>query len=343
MNQIRLTGLTANQPIGAMAAFGLLRRCDITQTFGKTLLSWEEGTEWTALLHVEKACDEQALSSALVEMNRGCSKLPHVCWRTNDSEEISFHEDIKMEPEAFKASLRQAVQRFPEPSAEFIHYLAAYGSEMVVARSTGEIKPTALHMTAGQQRFIKAVRTLAASIDADVLPSKRHKPEQRRESILKAFHEALFGPWLYQDDEHSLGWDPATEALHAYSAEAPTIAGPTSVRGAVWLAFEAMPLFPCVATGTRLATTAFSATGDAFTWPVWTCPISLLTLRSLLVSADLLGEAPLTPRLRARGIAAVFRCRRNTDANGRGQFRPAVLAAGKSAKQLTSLSLSASN
>jgi hypothetical protein len=84
------------------------------------------------------------------------------------------------------------------------------------------------------------------------------------------------------------------------------------VTAAVWLAFEALPLFPCFLSGGRLLTRCFSRAGGVtvFSWPVWQEPISVPALRSLLGLEGLTGEKPPLRELRARGVAAVFRCER---------------------------------
>jgi hypothetical protein len=85
---------------------------------------------------------------------------------------------------------------------------------------------------------------------------------------------------------------------------------------AVWLAFEALPLFPCFLSEGRLATTGFHTRGARrervthFTWPLWKEPLTLDTVRSLLSLPELAEEEPPLPELQARGIEAVFRAER---------------------------------
>ncbi len=203
-------------------------------------------------------------------------------------------------------------------------FLAAFGSEMIAARSTGNLKPTAFDMTAGQQKFLKFVRELAASLDVTAGRGGRQAAAWPGR-VRAAFAEALFGPWTYTDDFHSLGWDHGTEALYALSAIAPTDAGPKSVRAAVWLAIEALPFFPCFPVAGRLRTRGFNRQGDEFRWPIWRDPITLDVLRSLLGLSELYEDHLPSAALRARGIERVYLSARPTDANGRGVFRPAVL------------------
>ncbi len=191
---------------------------------------------------------------------------------------------------------------------------------MIAARSTGNLKPTAFDMTAGQQKFLKFVRELAASLDVTAGRGGRQAAAWPGR-VRAAFAEALFGPWTYTDDFHSLGWDHGTEALYALSAIAPTDAGPKSVRAAVWLAIEALPFFPCFPVAGRLRTRGFNRQGDEFRWPIWRDPITLDVLRSLLGLSELYEDHLPSAALRARGIERVYLSARPTDANGRGVFR----------------------
>src|SRR5262249_39060165 len=121
----------------------------------------------------------------------------------------------------------------------------------------------------------------------------------------------------YRDFQHSLGWDPTTERLHALQAESPEDETNSGVSAAVWLAFEALPLFPCFLSGAALATTGFVTHGTTWkdrvthlTWPLWTHPVPLDTVRSLLSLRELAAERPPVRALRQRGIMAVFRSQR---------------------------------
>src|SRR5262249_19301816 len=119
-----------------------------------------------------------------------------------------------------------------------VDFLAAYGSELVTQK--GVIHTTPFDMTSGQQQFLALVAALAQDF------------RQNAQRTSEAFVEALWGPWRYRDRVHALGWDPDGERLHAYEARSPTKTPARSVRAAVWLAFEALPLFPTAAVAGRL-------------------------------------------------------------------------------------------
>lgn len=313
MSELTLNGLSGSQPIGAMAAFGLLRVCSQSKEFVAPRLSWSLKGDWKAVLTTECDLSPSGLVDRLVAWQHGRTRQRFLAWQ----------DDIKTDPDAFAVELRCVIEEASATSRETADFFAAYASEHVTA-STGDVKPTAFHMTAGQQQFLKSARALAESLDSERPIGPREARATVFEDVRSAFAEALFGPWRYEDMNHSLGWDPSREALHALSAIAPTKAKPSSVRAAVWLAFEALPLFPCVARGKKLATRAFSPDGSAFFWPVWEAPITIDTLKSLLASQTLV-DSRTRDELYARGVKAVFRSARSTDANGRGIFRNAVL------------------
>jgi hypothetical protein len=82
------------------------------------------------------------------------------------------------------------------------------------------------------------------------------------------------------------------------------------MRGANRLAIEALPLFPTAPMGRRVRTTAFreGESGTEIRWPIWTDPLELSSIASLLASRN--------PELRP-GVAQVFRAVRFTE----GKYR----------------------
>jgi hypothetical protein len=191
-----------------------------------------------------------------------------------------------------------------------VDFLAAYGSEIITQKTM--IAPTALDMTSGQQKFLASVVALAQDL--------RHNPQRTSE----AFAEALWGPWRYRDRGHALGWDPDSERRHAYEAQSPTKTQAVSVRAAVWLAFEALPLFPTAAVAGRLAVGGFDRAHQWLSWPLWDAPLALPTVRSLLSLAELTLPHPPTERLHTMGIGCVYRSWRAQSQYGYGILRPAV-------------------
>jgi hypothetical protein len=326
MNVLPLRGLSGSNPLGAMAAFGLLRILSIEerckQEFGQAKLKWSFASDWIPEVHLERSCKLEQLIKLLIDRQpERCSLLFREGWR----------DDIKCPPVVFRELWKSVLHEYETGSDvctafELAAFLAAYGSEVIKDKKANpDVKPTAFHMTAGQQRFLKSAKDVADSLDPNQLASRRQTTEARMQELGEAYRVALNGPWSYQDEYHSLGWDPATEGLYALSDSSPSDAGARSVRAALWLAFESLPLFPSVPTsvpiGNRLHTTGFDRAGTAFTWPIWEPPLSLETLRIMLGSTEFDDATKNVSILQARGVCAVMRSQCVRDANGRGTFR----------------------
>jgi hypothetical protein len=295
VSEIILTGLAGSHPLGSLAAIGLLRCCGEMAGVGPARLYWKKEADWVAVLQTEDPLSADELVAALVARQR----------ERPGRRELRWAENIKTDPAAFALAAREAAGQASQGQRGYADFLAAFACELATTPQ-GDLEPTAFYMTSGQQKFLKEARTLAGRLGTGVSLGRRKKgPEEM-------FREALFGPWRYEDPQHSLGWDPSTERLHALRARSPTKEASQGVTAAVWLAFEALPLFPCFLCGGALATRGFSRVGrrTLFSWPVWTEPAGLPAVRSLLALEGLSRERPPLAELRARGVAAVFRAER---------------------------------
>ena len=131
--------------------------------------------------------------------------------------------------------------------------------------------------------------------------------------------KCLFEQWVYDDplDGLSLRWDPQDDFRYAtrfYNPSKDRSKGKRgSILGANRLAFDSLPFLPCFADGTRLTTTAFSIVQKRpfFTWPIWSTPLSVDALRSLLSQVE-----PPQPKSKTQqvtlpqqlGVAAWYQC-----------------------------------
>jgi hypothetical protein len=300
VGEIRLTGLPGAHPLGALAAFGLLRCCEELDGFRGSRLGWRHDPEWSAVLETDGPADPDALVAALAGRQQ----------HRPESRELNWAQTLKTSREEYLRAGCEAAEMLREGRRDFADFLAAFTCELLVD-DQDRVEPTLFYMTSGQQKFLKEARALAGRLAEGIKLGRRKKPPG------ELFREALFGPWRYEDPQHSLGWDPTTERLHALRARSPTREPSEGVTAAVWLAFEALPLFPCFLSRGRLATTGFHTRGasrkertTSLTWPVWTHPVPLDTARSLLSLPGLAEEVPPARELRARGVEAAFRSER---------------------------------
>jgi len=299
MAEVELTGLDGGHPLGALAAFGLLRCCEEMEGLQGARLGWRKGAGWTAYLVTEGATPD-SLVAALASRQKDRAKAPELNWSS----------DLKTDVPTLLKALAGAEAQLEGGDRAYADFLASFAFELC-ADDNDKVEATPFCMTSGQQRFLKEVKSLAAAVTAGIGAGKQRRPAEA------LFQEALFGPWAYRDPQHSLGWDPSAERLHALRARSPTKESSSGVAAAVWLAFEALPLFPCFLSEGRLTTTGFHrergegrARPTYFSWPLWRPPLPLETVRSLLSLEGLAEPAPPARELRARGVEAVFRSER---------------------------------
>ena len=309
MSEIPLTGLKANVPIGAMASFGLLRVCSMLPRLGEVRLHWRQhGGAYHSVL-TSAVDDKNELVLALVDHIKSMGKRTEFTW----AEQIKSAAKEQF-IEAAEGALRKAT---PGDHIQ-ADWFACFGNELVLEKE--KLLETPFDMSVARQRFLADSEWLTEALAQE---DKKRKMQPSTDS----FQEALFGPWKYNDDQHHLGWDPCTMLMGAFTYRAPTNMKKAGVRAAVWLAIEALPLFPCFYARGGLRTRAFtSAKKDAeFCWPVWSSPISVRTLKSLLCLSALIRDPIRTEELRSRGIEALYRSRCFKPNKYLASFQPAVL------------------
>lgn len=181
--------------------------------------------------------------------------------------------------------------------------------------NNGRAKPTHLHYTAGQQKFLNMVRELTQGVDRDRLK------------------EAIEGPWRYDSPLPSLSWDSRGERVYAVRATNPSGDKRLGVPGADWLAFRGLVFYPVTRTlSGSLRTTACDAgwKSSAFRWPLWTAKATRNVTRSLVADSTLVAkDANATPKaLVARGISILLESKiRRSDQGGYGSFSAPVTLA----------------
>lgn len=300
MSTLELTGLQAHHPLGFLAACGLLRCLSDWKEFGETKLRWHrnEDRHTFAAIEAEGPIDIEAVTEVLLCRSKEQRESLALTWSTKIDDR-----------ENYRNTARTAVEQFCDgASRDAVDMLAALTSDLVREKQ-GKLRSTGFDLTSGNQQLLKSFRVLAG--EPETPKGKPSPPSQA------AVHEALIGPWMYQDDHHSLGWDPQAQRLHALRGKLPEKDKENrSVRVAVFLASQALPLLPCFAVGGRLRTTGFHRhdESDWFAWPIWRNPISLATLRSLVAH-------PFGTDLRERGVEIVYRCRREHTGGSEGNYQ----------------------
>lgn len=302
---IVLSGVDGSNPLGFLAAVGLLRWLteEDPEQDGVVTLHWRDEGVWRPVLG--GVSDLEGAIQRIADDARSWLDAPalNLSYEKVDKKGVKVVYDLKPPPDVFRDWLRSL-----QGQARGQEFAAAYGVAEVTDNN-GNVKPTALHFTAGQEVFLKAARELADGINVEHV------------------RDALLGPWTYTNALKHLRWDASLNQNYALRATAPTAKAPPGVPGANWLAFLALPLFPVAGRGRRLETACAGGgwKDGRFRWPVWVVPAALPSVRALLTSSGL--ERLTAEQRRVRGIGQVFACSIvRADNGGRGTFSPARVA-----------------
>jgi len=315
MTAITLAALEANNPLGFLAALGLLRVLDDRAAAAgarRPRLGFVDQGSFVAAVHTPHTRDEiieLVLRDAAAQADNRALQLAYDQAGTMVTPGAKgATRDLKPPPGVARQLLDHAAQAATAAQADprTAAFAAAWFSDLVTDRN-GNTKPTAFHFTAGQQAFLEMVEALRAGVTAAHL------------------REALDGPWLNTSPLPSLTWDASVTRLYALRAGNPSKEKRGSVPGANWLAVLGLTYFPVVARGSRLVTTGVTGgwKDGAFTWPVWSPAAEASAVASLL---RLDATAWTQSQRRAYGVETVFRSRiQRSDQGGYGSFSPAAV------------------
>ena len=306
-----LTGLDGSNPLAFLAALGALDAAsEQLRTKDRRLrLAWRDEGAWRPVIFGVESLGE--LIETLTAEQASWRDAPALQLRYGKQKKgqragKEAH-DLKPPPDQFRAFVEQVVgvaEQNPNMRRQ-LDMVASYGTD-AVTDNQGNMKPTALHFTAGQQEFLAMVDELARLVTPADL------------------EEALIGPWKYERPLPVLQWDSSGARDYALRAEDPSKDKKTGVPGADWLAYRALPLFRVAPVHGRLQTTCCGGgwKDGFFEWPIWSAALTREVVQVLLGVAklcDLPGEIR-----RARGVVAVFRSAiRRSDQGGYGRFLPA--------------------
>lgn len=301
MIEFALPALVGTNPLGFLAALGaldVLGRCDEIE---RPTLRWADDLVPHAVIGGPRDLDALV---ALCDRDRARWRASVLLTWEGEGPPLT---DLKPDAATLREWALAVAGALPERApADLMCALVAEGA----VAGKGDAKPTHLHFTAGQQRFLSMVRHLAAAVS----PTD--------------FEEALAGPWTYSSSLPTLGWDAGGERLYALRATDPAGEKRGGVPGADWLAFLGLTFFPVATAGTSLRTTGCDPDWKRgrLRWPLWSPSLGPRTIRSLIGASDL-GAWP-GPVRRARGVSAVLQASiRRSNQGGYGSLGPATLLA----------------
>lgn len=298
MSRIQLVGADGSNPLGFLAALGLLRVLP-----GAKLGFYEDGSFRAFVDGIDKRESDIA---TLIASDAKVAETRSAPWRFTYTKAATKKQgpqevaDLKSPPGDFKKFLATCIEAWLSGSDEAAGYAAAYGTDIAVD-GKGNTKPTAFHFTAAQQTFLGAVDGIRASMTQEWVESSLFKGHGERPGS-------------------NLRWDPGAERNWALMAKNPNSDGTRVDAPLEWLAFRGLPLLPSFPRGSRIITTGVVGRGDEmmFTWPLWSVPASLPTTRSVL-QVDWTGSAKDRA---ARGIFAICSSAIRRTSQGFGNFGP---------------------
>lgn len=295
MNALVLGGLDGSNPLGFLAALGVVnavadRRLDVR-------LAWIDDGAWRPSLAA--ALELESLLTLLDEDRASCASDPALGFSYEGGVR-----DLKPPPALWRSFLRTLALETSPDDRRAVDWAAAFATDVAVDNN-GNTKPTALHFTAGQQKFLDMAIKLQAGTTRDDL------------------REAICGPWRYERKMPVLMWDATSSRDYALRASNPAMEKKAGVPGADWLALRGLSFLAAFPRGDRIVTTGCGGEWKTgwFRWPVWDVPLGREMIRTV-VRLPGLGSMSATLR-RQRGVAAIFECRiKRSDQGGYGSFAP---------------------
>lgn len=283
--------------LGFLSALGAFLSLTRALSAASVRMAWVRRTAWRPVWTLAGETTEDTLIASVEAGLRG---------RDAATQELTLGEDLTITSEAFRGHALNAQKRAHEGHREYADHLQAMGCEL--PDDKGSMRPTVFETMsgAGHQHFLGFMAALRTRVTS---------------SHLRA---ALLHPWRYEDLKLSLRWDPADDRRYAHRASDPASDAIRSVWGANLLAAEALALCPTAPQGDSVATVATARERSEddrrelfMRWPMWTRPLSLGVLRSLLThpsvyAVSAAGDANDGHRrvLSAMGVAEVFRAKR---------------------------------
>ncbi|MGH3870240.1 MAG: type I-G CRISPR-associated protein, Cas3-extension family [Pseudonocardiaceae bacterium] len=309
-HEIDLPALDGTNPLGFLAALGVL---DVLHRAGR-----EPAMRWTSDLVPVPVYQGVSNPNELVEL----VDADRARWQDS----VVLHgpasdqlDDVKPPPDVHRKWAREVVDTIGDARADADLFCGLLAEGVVDGKGNG--KPTHLHFTAGQQKFLAMVRELSSRVDAERI------------------REAMFGPWREDSPLPALSWSSQGERIYALRAINPSSEKRLGVPGADWLAFLGLVFFPTRAvTGSYGQPASLKTSGcdrswkrGALRWPLWTVPLERDTIWSLVGDTEVVGkDRRLSPdELRARGVLRVMQAPiRRSEQGGYGSFGGASVLVG---------------
>lgn len=256
-----LAGLEGTNPLGFLAALGV--QVAYSGENEQPRLWWSD--DLTPRAVVDQKFTIQGIVDQVLRTITGWEKSPAVNPKRSDGSAMPKGDELKLSPSDIRDYVCPRSADHGDTSNALVSALVAEGS----LDKQGVAKPSDLYFTAGQQKFLDTVRkVLGGATGADLL-------------------NGLMGPWRYESELPSLGWDVADDRVYALRANNPAPERKRTNPGPEALAVLGLSLHPVFAGRERTLTQGCSGSWKSghYSWPLWRKPAALQATKTLLAHA----------------------------------------------------------
>ncbi len=298
MSGTHLPGLDGTNPLGFLAALGV--QVAFANKEAVPRLWWSTDVVPHAI--VDEMFTIDRIAAQALGAFAHWSNSPAVNPQRLDGSKMPKGDELKLIPDDIGIYLCQALRI--AWSGDLATSLVAEGS----LDNKKVAKPSDLYFTAGQQKFLDTARTILNAAN--------------KEDV----EYGLNGPWQYNSNIPSFGWDVTDDRVYALRAKNPSPEKKMTNPGPEALALLGLSRHPVFAgrSGTDTQGCSGSWKSGWYSWPLWRTPASPHAVKSLLAHAYDHPEASERTRwYRAWGVSTILRSPiRRTDQGGYGTFGP---------------------
>lgn len=294
---VNLPGFVADQPLGFIAALGLLRALDRARPEWKARLGWKQYGYWRARLHLDR--DDVSPDDVVDAAWRGLEQSkPEIAALAGSADK-----NLKLSRAEIRLLLRPSAA---QPARKTLGCLVTELPEEdgVAARSSWQMLNGA-----GRTDFLPCLDGLVTRV------TRQHVKNTLRSAA-----------WAYADDARgglTLRLDSSADRNHALLSDDPDNMPMTTELGAERLAMEALGLLP-VHPGPASRTSGFHRSGrtTVFRWPVWEPLLNKEEVLILLTHPALANPGRHREALRLLGVAQVMEAQRVVVGKGKTFLGP---------------------
>jgi hypothetical protein len=292
----QLNGFTADQPLGFLAAVGLLRALDRILPNWEPRLHWCQSGFWRAVISVKDEVDFSGFVDRIAEaLDRSRAEV----------EALVSGLDLNLAMDRAEVR-REFGLRSGSVAGSLLQRMV---SELPERDGRGCVSLLQMLNGAGRQDYLTALSKLARETD--------------RTNLEKTLAASV---WAMSDEARgglTLRLDSMSDCSHALQACDPNDMEMTSELAANRLAMEALGLFPCYPS--RYPTTlAFHRRRreTLLRWPVWKMPLRVSELVGLTGIAEMADPSGNRAMLKALGVELVYESERRVVGKGKTLFSP---------------------